>query len=96
MLHTRVQNIDKSLICKYSFSNEDVLEDKNTRVIRRANLLKALKLGNLNKQHVQLHFISSQGIHMKSRVTVWAVTRKHVVLKASKIIPISSILSVEF
>ena len=95
MLNTQVQNIDKSLINQFSFSSTDVLKDQTLKFKRRYNLMRALKLGNLAKQHVLIRFIDSAGLEMRTRATVWAVTHKHVILKASAMIPISSILCVE-
>ena len=91
----QVQLIDKSLINQFSFSSEDVLQDQALKFRRRQRLLKALKLGNLNKQHVRINFVDSSGVEMKTRATVWAVTQKHVVLKSSTMIPISSIKCIE-
>jgi hypothetical protein len=81
---------------RISFTNNEVHEDEFRRLIRKVNLRKAMKLGNLYKRKVIIYFKTLEGILKKIEVSVWAVGEEFVSLKAGRTIPIHSIDHVEF
>tara|TARA_B100000809_G_scaffold116467_1_gene114684 strand:- start:2866 stop:3147 length:282 start_codon:yes stop_codon:yes gene_type:complete len=79
-----------------SFSDIEVNTDEVSRVRRKVNLRKALKLGNIYKRKVYIYFKNLEGILKKIEVSVWAVGEDFVSLKAGYTIPIKSIDHIEF
>ena len=90
------QYIDKLNVGQVAFNNTDALACTDKKFRRRLDLQKALKLGNLYKQSVKITFISAENIVLKTEGTVWAITQNYVILKASSMIPIASVIDVEF
>jgi hypothetical protein len=78
------------------FSKIEVHPDENRRQIRSYNLRKALKLGNLYKRKVTIHYRTLQGVVYKIETSVWAVGEQFISLKKGNTIPIHAIDHVEF
>lgn len=95
MLTQEIERIHRSRIIELSYGKEDVLESEGDREIRRIQLDRAMKLGNLEKQAVAIHLRTHKGSQYQTQATVWAVTEKNVELKGGKIIPIRAISHVE-
>jgi hypothetical protein len=81
---------------KINFTDIEVHADEFRRLIRKVNLRKAMKLGNIYKRKVHIYFKTIEGILQKIEVSVWAVGEEFVSLKAGRTIPIRSIDHVEF
>jgi hypothetical protein len=79
-----------------NFTHQEVHYDIKRRSIRRYNLRKAMKLGNLYKRKVTIHYVTANNIIEKIETSVWAVGDKFVSLKKGNTIPIHSIDHVEF
>lgn len=88
-------HIDKSLITTLKFSKEDVLTNIEDRKKRNWKLERALRVGNNYKTHVNLIFQDIEGKVYSTELTVWAVTEQQVVLKATMMIPITSVIDIE-
>jgi len=78
------------------FKKEDVLNSEIEKLELRTKLISAMKLGNNHRQKVRIHFmnISNQVLEIKAKV--WSVTEKYVILKNSIMIPIASIIDVDY
>lgn len=88
---------DKLNVNNFIYPQEDVLFDKpDQQKIRNMQLQKAMKLGNMNKQAVKIHFKTTDKTERVTEATVWAVTQKYVILKAANMIPLKSITRVVF
>ena len=87
--------VDKNTVHAIKFSGEDVLKTKEERSIRDSQLARAQTLGNLDKHHVRIRFKNEAGEDLETTVTIWAVTKNHVVLKGENLIPIISITQIK-
>ena len=88
--------IPEDILRNTSFIDREVHSDKWRRSLRSHNLRKALKLGNLYKRKVKIHYMTLEGVLHKIETSVWAVGDKFVSLKKGNTIPIHSIDHVEF
>ncbi len=88
--------VPEDILKSTNFVADEVHEDKDRRSIRSHNLRKALKLGNLYKRKVKIHYKTIEGVIEKIETSVWAVGDKFVSLKKGNTIPIHSIDHVEF
>lgn len=91
--NTNAQVVEKEQIKFLSFPKEDVLSKKDEQINRFLELKRALSLGNLEREKVQIFFVDDYGLK-KVETTVWGITDKAVILKKSTIIPLGRILSV--
>ena len=78
------------------FKKEDVLNSETEKYELRSKLISAMKLGNNHSQKVRIHFMNITNQVLEIKAKVWSVTEKYVILKYSIMIPIVSILDVEF
>ena len=83
-------------LSQMNFTDIEVHSDKFRRTIRKVNLRKAMKLGNIYKRKVFIYFKTFEGVLKKIEVSVWAVGEEFVSLKAGCTIPIRSIDHIEF
>ena len=88
--------IPEDLLKEVQFINDEVHTDKDRRSIRSHNLRKAMKLGNLYKRKVKIHYKTLEGVIEKIETSVWAVGSEFVTLKKGNHIPIRSIDHIEF
>ncbi len=93
MVTTDFEIIEKERIENLKFPNEEVLTDKHLMNERRADLDRALTLGNLEHSKIKIYFADDES-NKVVETTVWAVTDKRVILKQGVGIPIARILSV--
>lgn len=94
MVTTEFQPIAKELISDLRFPTEEVLNEEELIKARRANLERAMTLGNLEHSKIRIYFEDSHGCHVVE-TTVWGVTDKRVILKQGVGIPIGRIHSVQ-
>jgi hypothetical protein len=88
------QPIEKELIGELRFPAEDVLTEAERIRQRRADLERALALGNLEHSKIRIYFEDVDACHVVE-TTVWGVTDKRVILKQGVGIPISRIHTVK-
>lgn len=94
MVTTDFEIIEKERIENLKFPNEEVLTDKQLMNERRADLDRALTLGNLEHSKIKIYFADDDS-NKVVETTVWAVTDKRVILKQGVGIPIARIFSVK-
>ena len=78
------------------FKQTDVLNSPKERMERLKTLNAAMKLGNHHKHKVRLSIMNASDQLIEIKAKVWSVTEKYVILKNSIMIPISSIMIVNF
>ena len=88
-----VQMIEKEQIQFLNFPQKEVLHNKQDKSDRCIDLKRAMSLGNLEQEKVNIVFADDQGAK-KVETTVWGVTSKSVILKQSMVIPLERIISV--
>ena len=91
---TNFVQIEKEDVAGLHFPKEEVLEDTDLIAIRKADVNRAISLGNLEHYKVKIYFADETGEKMV-HTTIWAVTDDSIVLKKSVIIPIQRILKLE-
>lgn len=86
--------IHKEEISDLHFPKEEILKSETLIKIRKEEIHRAIALGNLEHQKVNIYFSDNQG---KKRVetTIWAVTDTAIVLKQNTILPINRIHKLE-
>ena len=96
MEQTQLLTPNKLGLNNIQFKKEDVLNSEIEITVLRTKLISAMKLGNNHRQKVRIHFmnISNQVLEIKAKV--WSVTEKYVILKNSIMIPIGSIVDVDY
>ena len=89
-LTTFFNPIEKEDIHFLEFPNMDVLEDKSLKRQRIAGLARAMSLGNINQEKVEIYF---EDIESKRVVhtTIWDISDDKVILKKGAFIPINRI-----
>ncbi|MGY6521557.1 MAG: hypothetical protein ACXIUD_07505 [Mongoliitalea sp.] len=90
-----IENIEKELITQLRFSKSEVLESAEAIKKREFDLNRALALGNLLKNKVDITFQDADQRTYRVHTTIWAVGSDFVCLKADICIPIKSILEIE-
>lgn len=86
--------IEKEMIKNLHFPKEDVLFSIDDRISRSTDLQRAIALGNIEHQKVEILFQDIEGVK-KVETTIWGVTDKEVILKQGSIIPISRIVAIK-
>ncbi len=86
--------IEKEEIPYLRFPSDEVLLDPVQQEKRYEDLTSAMQLGNLYKRKVFIVFKDQEGIK-KVRTTIWALTKKYVILKGGIVIPVCRVLKVE-
>ena len=94
MLMTGFEKIEKEKIENLRFPAKDVLTDVVEIAKRRADLERALSLGNLEHTKIKIFFEDDSSCKVVE-TTVWGVTDKRVILKQGIVIPINRVHSVE-
>jgi hypothetical protein len=86
--------IDKEKIEDLKFPSNEVLNDNEKIKERRAELNRALALGNLEHTKIRIYFEDEQSKKVVE-TTVWGVTDKRVILKQGVVIPIHRVHSIK-
>lgn len=94
MVITGFEKIEKEKIEDLRFPSTDVLVNPVEINERKANLERALSLGNLEHSKIKIYFEDDSSCKMVE-TTVWGVTDNRVILKQGVVIPIKRIYSVE-
>jgi hypothetical protein len=87
--------IQKEEIKQLQFSNTEVLAAVEEKSIRKHSLNRALQLGNLLKNKVDIYFKDVEENLMRVNTTIWGVTTDAVILKQGILIPKNRIVSVD-
>lgn len=87
--------VEKEVVDSLKFPSAEVLQDEAERKNREKTLEKALSLGNLDKVKVKIVFEDTVGLKMV-HTTIWAISEKNILLKASRFIPRNRIHSISF
>lgn len=87
--------IEKEAITEIQFSKEEVLSDKQQKQSRKTDLNRALQLGNLLKNKVNIYFKDIEENLMRVNTTIWGVTTDAVILKQGILIPRNRVVFVD-
>ncbi len=94
MVLSGFETIEKEKIESLKFPSVDVLTDVEKINERRAELDRALSLGNLEHTKIRIYFEDDASCKVVD-TTVWGVTDKRVILKQGVVIPIHRVHSVK-
>ncbi|MGZ3901088.1 MAG: hypothetical protein ACXVNM_10040 [Bacteroidia bacterium] len=86
--------IDKENIENLKFPSGEVLGDADKIKERKADLERALALGNLEHTKIKI-FFEDERSRKVVETTVWGVTDKRVILKQGVVIPIHRVHSIK-
>ncbi len=82
--------VEKENVADLKFPGEEVLLSVEAVKLRKADLDKALKLGNAEKGKTRIIFEDSESVK-QVETTIWGVTDKRIILKQGVVIPIHRI-----
>jgi hypothetical protein len=94
MVLTNFEPIEKENIENLKFPSTDVLSDSEKIKERKAELDRALSLGNLEHTKIRIFFEDDSSCKVVD-TTVWGVTDKRVILKQGVVIPIHRVHSLK-
>ncbi len=92
-ISTPPELLDKENVANLKFPSDDVLASADEIKQRRANLERALTLGNLEHHKMKIIF-QDDGSVKAIETTIWGVTDKRVILKHGMVIPIHRIYEI--
>jgi hypothetical protein len=87
--------ISKEELPDYEMSKGDALSNASDISRRRADVERAMKLGNNEHQKVKIIFESTEGT-MAVETTVWEVTQNYLILKSNMAVPIRCVHRIDF
>ncbi len=87
--------IEKEEIAKLHFNRNEVLRSQEAIHKRKADLYRAMILGNAYQTKVKIEFASVEGKNCEE-TTVWHTSDADIALKGGAIIPVCCITSVSF
>lgn len=93
MIASRTQQIEKEQIAQFLFPKEEVLKTAEEMAKRKADLERAMTLGNLEHIKIRIVFEDNEGTK-QVETTVWGLTDKRIILKQGLLIPIHRIKEV--
>ncbi|MDX2174265.1 MAG: hypothetical protein SFY56_14275 [Bacteroidota bacterium] len=94
MVLSGFETIEKEKIENLKFPSTEVLNDPEKIKERKAELDRALSLGNLEHTKIRIYFEDDTSCKVVD-TTVWGVTDKRVILKQGVVIPIHRVHSVK-
>ena len=94
MVIAEFQSIEKEEIENLKFPSTEVLNNPEKITERRAELDRALTLGNREHTKIKIYFEDDTSCKVVE-TTVWGVTDKRVILKQGVVIPIHRVHSVK-
>lgn len=86
--------IEKEAVASLHFPKEEILESAAAISARKADVDRAISLGNLEHQKVKIYFSDDSG-NKVVHTTIWAVTDAVIVLKQHVTIPTNRIVKLE-
>lgn len=87
------QEINKEQVGELNFPHSDVLLTDQERKQRKADLERAMSLGNLEQVKVKIYFEDDQEKRFVD-TTIWGVTDESIILKQGVVIPFRRIFKV--
>lgn len=90
----RPEELQKEQVANLRFTSEEVLDSAEAIKMRKADLEKALKLGNIEHGKIVIIFEDIEGIK-QVETTIWGLTDKRIILKQGVVIPIHCIHEVK-
>ena len=87
--------IQKEAISQLQFSKTEVLTDAMSKQTRSNALNRALQLGNLLKNKVNIYFKDVEDNLMRVNTTIWGLTTDAVILKQGIIIPRNRVVFID-
>jgi len=87
--------IEKEEVSTLYFPQKDVLDNPAEKMMRKGDIIQAMRLGNIERYKVKILFEDTESVKMV-HTTIWAVTEKRIVLKRGVVIPVHRIHSIEF
>ena len=88
-------SIEKEEVNNLYFPQDDVLVDPAEIMMRKSDIIQAMRLGNIERYKVKIVFEDTKSVKMVN-TTIWAVTEEKIVLKRGVVIPVNRIHSIEF
>ena len=88
-------SIEKEEVCNLYFPQDDVLDDPGEKVMRKSDIIQAMRLGNIERYKVKIIFEDTNSVKVLD-TTIWAVTEKKIVLKRGVVIPVHRIHAIKF
>lgn len=85
--------IQKEQVSQLHFPGNEILQSSEEIRLRRAELDRALILGNVDHNKVKVVFVDNEGFKVVE-TTIWAVTDQRIVLKSGAGIPIHRITEI--
>lgn len=82
--------IEKEQVVNLRFPADEVLLSADAIKLRKADLDKALKLGNIEHGKIKVIFEDNDSVK-QIETTIWGVTDKRIILKQGMVIPIHRI-----
>jgi len=82
--------IEKEEVLNLRFPAQEVLTSEAAIILRKAELERALKLGNIEHGKIIVIFEDMDGVK-QVETTIWGVTDKRIILKQGIVIPIHRI-----
>ncbi len=86
----------KEAVNPHMFARHDVLQDSKMRADRKSQIQKATALGNIYRHKVKIICQLADGRVGQLLTTIWQSDDKYVSLKGGRIIPVNSILRIEY
>ncbi|EMR02595.1 hypothetical protein [Cesiribacter andamanensis] len=90
-----IQHIGQTQLAALHFAKSDVLHDQLQRYMRICDLQRAVQLGCLEHEPVNLIFTTDQGQRLQVESLVWAVSDDFVLLQGGRFLPVRSISTIE-
>jgi len=87
--------IEKEKVSNLYFPQNDVLDDPAEKMMRKGDIIQAMRLGNIERYKVKIIFEDTESIKIVN-TTIWGVTEKKIVLKKGTVIPVHRIHQIEF
>lgn len=88
-----IEPIEKEQIRNLRFPKQEILPSPGDKKDRYRALQRALWLGNMERNKVNIIFADDKGMK-RVETTVWGITEKSVILKQSTIIPLERVVKV--
>lgn len=88
--------VQKEQLKAVRFQKLEVLPEKPLRQNRQYKLNRAMILGNIDHNKVNIIFKTEDGSLQQVETTIWAVSEDHITLKGGVSIPVRAIIDLEF
>ena len=90
-----ITTVQKEQLNTLRFFKSEVILEKIQQRLRKFDLERALVLGNVDHNKVNIIFKTEDGSLLQVNTTIWAVTDDYICLKGGVNIPIKAIVDIE-